>query len=384
MPVSSPRLGATRIVILGGGYVGMYTALTLQKKLRGAIRKGDVHVTVVDPSSVMTYQPFLAEASAGSLEPRHVVVPLRQVLKKCTIITGFVSSISAAKRYVRVEPIEGEPYDLFFDHLVVCPGSVSRTLPIPGLADVGLGFKSVAEAIYLRNRVLGQLDAASSTDQADIRRKALSFVVIGGGYAGIELLAELEDFSRSALKFYPTIGQEELHWHLVEATGRILAEVSESLGQYTVTQLEKRDIAVHLNVKVKDLTGGHVVLDDGTEFDSQTIMWTAGVKPNPVVGRSDLPVDSKGRLKCHPTLEVEGHHNVWGAGDSAAVPDLSKAAGEFCGPSAQHAVRQARQLGKNIARAYSGHGPNDYKHKYVGSVASLGSTRASPSSTGSM
>ena len=358
---------APRILIVGGGYVGMYTALRLQKRLR----PGEATITVIDPVSYMTYQPFLPEAAAGNLEPRHVVVPLRRVLPKADILNGRVTRIDHKTRTAWVLPYEGAEFAISYDVLVMAPGSVARTLPIPGLAEQGIGFKTVAEAIYLRNHVLNRLDIASTTDDPAIRKRALTFLSIGGGYAGIECLAELEDMARDAMKFYPSLAPKEMRWVLVEAAGRILPEVSESLGVYTVEQLRARNIEVRLSTRVNSMVGGHVVLDDGTEFDADTIIWTAGVKPNPVLHETDLPLDEKDRVKATEYLTVEGVENAWVAGDCAAVPDLTKP-GQFTGPSAQHAVRQAARLGDNIVASLRGQPLRPYRHAYAGSVASLG------------
>ncbi len=363
-----PGMTGTRILVVGGGYVGLYTAMRLQRKLQS----GEATVTVVDPNSFMTYQPFLPEAAAGSLEPRHVVVPLRRVLRRCRVITGRVTEIRHAQRRVTVQPIEGAAYDLPYDEVVVCPGSIARTLPIPGLAELGIGFKTVAEAIYLRNHVIERLDVASSTADPAVRRRALSFCFIGGGYAGIEALAELEDMAREALQYYPQVRADEMRWVLVEAAGRILPEVSEAMGRYTLERLRERRIEVHLQTRVTSLSGGHVVLDDGTEFDCDTVVWTAGVKANPVLRASDLPLDEKGRLKANAFLQVDGVDHAWTAGDCAAVPDLTKPAGATTGPSAQHAVRQARRLADNLLASLRRRPLTPYEHAYAGSVASLG------------
>ncbi len=357
------------ILILGGGYVGLYTALRLQRKLR----RGEARVTIVDPRPTMTYQPFLPEAAAGSLEPRHVVVTLRQVLRNAQIRRGRVTEINHADRRVTITPVVGEPYDLTYDHLVVALGSVARTLPIPGLAENGIGFKQIEEAIALRNHVLDRLDLAESIDDKELRERALSFVFVGGGYAGIEALGELEDMARYATRYYDTIEPSDLRFVLVEATGRILPEVGEDLGRYTVDELRKRGIDVHLETLLESCVDGHVVLSDGTSFESDTIVWTAGVKANPVITSSDLPLDDKGRVKTTPELRVEGSEDVWSAGDIAAVPDLtSDIPGATTSPSAQHAVRQARRLGDNIVAALRGEPLKEYEHKHVGSVASLG------------
>jgi NADH:ubiquinone reductase (H+-translocating) len=358
-----------RIVIVGGGYVGMYTALGLQRKLS----RGRADITIIDPQANMTYQPFLPEAAAGSVEPRHVVVPLRRVLKHCRVITAAVSGISHENRTVTAQPSEGASYDLPYDLLVVCPGSVSRLLPIPGLAEQGIGFKTIGEAIYLRNHVLARLDLASSINDQERRRKALSFVFVGGGYAGVEALAELQDMARYATRYYDSITPGDMRWVLVEAADRIMPEVSVSLGAYTVDRLRERNIDVRLNTRIESVVGGHVRLSDDEEFDAETIVWTAGVKANPILADTDLPLDDKGRIPCHANLTVRGLDRVFAAGDCAAVPDLSKDDPHaLTGPSAQHAVRQAKVLARNVVATIKGAQLKDYEHKYVGSVASLG------------
>ncbi len=292
----------------------------------------------------MTYQPFLPEAAAGSLEPRHVVVSLRRTLKKTNVLTARVASIDAERRTVRVDPPESESYDLPYDELVVAMGSVARTLPIPGLAQHGMGFKQIEEAIALRNHVLDRLDLATSVVDADARRAALTFVFVGGGYAGVEALAETEDMARNATRYYETIQEDDLRFVLVEATDRILPEVGPDMGRYTVDRLRDRGIEVRLETRLESAVDRHIVLSDGEEFDADTLVWTAGVKATPVLANSDLPLDDKGRLKAHPNLTVDGRDHVWTAGDNAAVPDLTNP-GAFCSPSAQHAVRQAKTLG---------------------------------------
>ncbi|HSV66409.1 MAG TPA: NAD(P)/FAD-dependent oxidoreductase [Mycobacteriales bacterium] len=357
------------ILIVGGGCVGMYTAYRLQKKLG----PGQATITVVDPQSHMTYQPFLPEAAAGWVEPRHVVVPLRQVLRKCRVITATVTGLDHARGAATVQPLEGEPYEIGYDIVVMVPGSVARTLPIPGLAEHGIGFKTIGEAIYLRNHVLSRLDFAASTNDERRRRKALTFCFIGGGYAGIEALAELEDMARYATRYYDNLSAADLHWVLIEAADRILPEVSLPMGEYTVRQLLKRGLDIRLHTRVESLTDCHVVLTDGEELDVETIVWTAGVKPNPMLANTDLPLDERGRVVCDATLMVRGVAGAWSAGDCAAVPDLSSDdPTATCSPSAQHAVRQAKRLSDNIVRSLHGEEPRPYRHAYVGSVASLG------------
>ena len=347
----------------------MYTAF----RLRRAVRQGVVRVTVVDPRPVMTYQPFLPEAAAGSLEPRHVVVPLRAVLRGCHVITGRITSIDPANHRAVIAPPAGDEYGVDYDHVVVALGSVARTLPIPGLAEQAIGFKHVEEAIALRNQVLGRLDLAASISDEEQRRRALTFVFIGGGYAGVEAFAELEDMARYATRYYDTLEPGHMRWVLVEAAGRILPEVGEDMGRYTVEQLRSRSMDVLLNTRLESCVDGHVELSDGQRFDADTIVWTAGVKANPVVASTGLPLDDRGRIRCVADLRVAGFDDVWAAGDNAAVPDLSSSVpGATCSPSAQHAVRQAKVLARNVLRVIAGNPPLVYRHRHVGSVASLG------------
>ena len=359
------------ILVVGGGYVGLYTALRLQKKLS----RGRAEIVVVDPQPHMTYQPFLPEAAAGSVEPRHVVVPLRRTLNRCRVITGALTGLTHAEKRARIAPVEGASFDLSYDVLVMAAGSVARTLPIPGLAEHGIGFKNVGEAIYLRNHVLARLDAASSTDDPAVRTRALTFTFVGGGYAGIEAFAELEDMARYAvLHYYPRLSPADMRWVLVEATGRILPEVDLDMGAWTVRQLTARGMDIRLNTRLESVSpDGLVRLSDGEEFPTETLVWTAGTKPNPVLAQTDLPVDDRGRVECEATLQVRGMPDAWAAGDLAAVPDVTKdEPGATTAPNAQHAVRQAKQLADNIVAVLAGQQPKPYRHKYAGSVASLG------------
>src|SRR5215468_7635828 len=368
-------MGPQRILIVGAGHVGLYAALRLSKRLLG---RRDAEVTIVDPQPHMTYQPFLPEAAAGNISPRHAVVPLRRELRKVRVLSGEVTEINHARRCATVMPITGPAREVSYDHVVVVPGSVSRTLPIPGLRDNAVGFKTVGEAIYLRNKVLDQLDVAVTTGDPDVRRRALTFVFVGGGYAGIEALAEMEDMAHDALRYYPELTASDMHWVLVEASRRILPEVGRDLGAYTVVQLVKRGLDIRLGTTLDSCVDGLVRLSDGDSFAADTIVWTAGVKAHPMLEHTDLPRDSKNRLTCLPTLQVVDERGqivpgAWSAGDCAAVPDLtSDEPGALCAPNAQHAVRQAKVLADNIAAVIFGRAVRDYRHRYVGSVASLG------------
>ncbi|MFF9262598.1 NAD(P)/FAD-dependent oxidoreductase [Streptomyces longwoodensis] len=366
-----------RILVVGGGYVGMYTALRLQQKLKHELGRGEAEITVVTPDPYMTYQPFLPEAAAGAISPRHVVVPLRRVLPHCRVLIGEITAVDHAERTATLATPATEeegtgPRQLPYDELVLAPGSVSRTLPIPGLAEYGIGFKTVEEAIGLRNHVIEQMDIASSTRDPALRDAALTFVFVGGGFAGVEALGELEDMARYTTRYYHNVKPGDMKWILVEASGRILPEVGEEMGRYTVSELRRRNIDVRLETRLESCADRVAVLSDGSRFPTRTVVWTAGVKPHPLLAATDLPLTARGRLRCTPQLAVEGAPHAWAAGDAAAVPDVTAGPGRETAPNAQHAVRQAGLLADNIAHSLRGEPLETYAHAYVGSVASLG------------
>ncbi len=358
--------------MVGAGHVGLYAAL----RLTGKLRASEAEVTVVDPQPHMTYQPFLPEAAAGNISPRHTVVPLRRELRDCKVVHGSVTKVEHSRKIATVQPVVGPSREIPYDHIIVAPGSVSRTLPIPGLREHAVGFKTIGEAIWLRNHVLECLDIAAATTDEQTRRRALTFVVVGAGFAGVEALGEMEDMARDALRYYPELKADDMHWVLVEATQRVLPEVGPQMGAYTVEALLKRNMDLRLGTRLESCVDGVVKLSDGGEFAADTIVWTAGVKAHPMIVATDLPRTAQGKLTCDATLRVvDGDQIVegaWSAGDCAAVPDLTAAAGEMCSPSAQHAVRQARRLADNLVATVRGRGIREYRHKHVGSVASLG------------
>ncbi|PRY00793.1 NAD(P)/FAD-dependent oxidoreductase [Allonocardiopsis opalescens] len=360
------------IVIVGAGHVGLYAALRMQRRMGPLIRSGRVRITLIDSQSYMTYQPFLPEAAAGSVEPRHVVVPLRRVLPRLRVLAGVVRGCDPSERTVRFTPAGGGERTIGYDVLVMAPGSISRVLPVPGLAEHGIGFKTIEEAVALRNHVLYQLDIAAATEDPELRRQALTFMFVGAGFAGVEAFAELEDMARDvARKEYPGIGAEEMRWILVEATERILPEVGPEMGAWTAERLRARGCEVRLKTMVDKVEADAVTLNDGERVPTSTLVWTAGVKPNPLVRESGLPIDDKGRISATALLTVHDHPEVYTAGDCAAVPDLTKP-GEFCAPNAQHAVRQAVRLADNVHAALLGRPQRPYRHAYAGSLASLG------------
>ena len=359
----------SRVLVVGGGYVGMYAALGLERRLAA---RGD-ELVLVSPESFMQYQPFLPEVASGNIEPRHVVVSLRQVLRRTRLLVGEVELLDHPARVARVRTADGALRDLPYDVVVLGPGSRSRVLPIPGLRERGVGFKTVAEAIYLRNRLLSRMDVAASAADPEARRAALTFVFVGGGYAGVEALAELEDLGRAALRFYPGLGPGDLRFVLVEAADRILGELSPALAEHVRRLLEARGVEVALRTRLASAEGGAIRLSDGRVFRADTLVWTAGVRPHPLAARSGFPVDDAGRVLVDEFLRVRGLEGAWAAGDAAAVPDLTT--GGLCPPTAQHALRQARRLARNVLAALEGRPPTPFRYRNLGQLASLGRYR---------
>jgi NADH dehydrogenase len=352
--VSRDALGGT--LILGGGFAGSYVARLLGKR----------RATIVSPENFMLYTPMLPEAASGTLEPRHVVVPLRMMCPHAELILGHAVTVDLERRTVNAKTEDEGIISLAYEQLVVALGAVSRTLPIPGLADHALGFKSLADAIYLRNHVLRRLEAAVAAPNEAHRRRELTFVFIGAGYAGVEALAELSDLVRDALRYYGTLRETPQHWVLVDAAPKILPEIPRSLGEYAARQLAGRGIDIRVNTTLTSVEPHAAVLSDGERILTSTVVWTAGVRANPVNERFGLPIDERGRIKVDETLAVEGLPDVWALGDGARVPNLATP-GEFDPPTCQHALRQARRLAKNIAGER-----RPYKYRMLGQVATLG------------
>ena len=363
-----------RILIIGGGYAGFYTAWRLEKKLR----PDEAEVTVVDPRPYMTYQPFLPEVAAGSIEARHSAVSIRRHLRRTRVIAGRVTAIDHAHRTVSLRPAAGPDRELAYDIIVVTAGAVTRQFPIPGVADRAIGLKHVEEAVAIRDRLLVAFDQAAGLPPGPERKRLLTVTFVGGGFTGVEGFGELLSLATSLLDRYPELSFAELDFHLVEAQGRILPEVSDDPGAWVVSTLEHRGAHVHLNTQLVSAEDGHVVLSSGEEFDSEIIVWTAGNAANPVVAHhTDLPVDDRGLLVVRPDLRVaaagEPVPDAWAAGDNAAVPDLtSSIPGARTTPNAQHAVRQGKRLAANLIATLRGGAPRDYVHHNLGVVATLG------------
>ena len=351
----SERQAQGGTVVVGGGYAGSYVARCLGK--RGA--------TIVNPQNSMLFSALLPEAASGTLEPRHVVVPLRAMCPHAELVLGQATTLDFERRRVQVESLEGL-VNIGYEDLVLAVGSISRALPIPGLADHALGFKDLADAIQLRNHVLQRLEAADVAPNETHRQRELSFVFIGAGYAGVEALAELADLVRDAIRYYPALRHAPQRWVLVDAAPKILPEIPTRLGEYAARQLVKRGVEIHVDTTLESVDAGSATLSNGERILTHTLVWTAGVRASPELSRFGLPLDDRGRVKVDETLRVEGHEHVWALGDDAAVPNTATP-GEFDPPTQQHALRQARRLAKNIAGE-----PEPYHYKMLGQVATLG------------
>jgi NADH dehydrogenase len=353
-----------QVLVVGAGFAGLYAAMGLQAASPGP------RVTVVNAESFFQYQPFLPEVASGTIDPRAVVVPLRRVLRRSRMVVGEVVRVDHEARRAHVRTPSGEERSLPYDVLVLAPGSRSRVLPVPGLAEHGIGFKTVQEAIHLRNHVLSQLDVAAADDDAARRRAALTFVVVGGGYAGVEVLGELEDLARDAIATYADLDPGDMRWMLVDAAPRILPELTEGLASYAADRLRERGIEIRLSTRLRSAEDGTISLSDGESFPAGTLIWTTGVKPSPLARDSGLPVDDDGRLPVDRTLRVVGVEGIWAAGDAAAVPDAST--GGVSPPTAQHALRQGRRVAANVLATLEGREPEPFVYATIGGVCSLG------------
>ncbi len=342
-------------LIAGGGYAGSIVARRLGR--RGA--------TIVSPENYMLFTPLLPEAASGTLEPRHVVVPLRMMCRHAELVVGRVTALDTTGKVATVDAIDG-PVEIGYEHLVLALGSVSRVLPVPGLAEHGHGFRDLADAIALRNHVLRQLEAADAAATQEEQARHLAFVFVGAGYAGVEALAELADLVRDALRHYPGLRTAPQRWVLVDAAPKILPEIPTRLGEYAAAQLARRGVEIHVSTRLESADVRGLRLSDGTRIDTETLVWTAGVRPSPGLAELGVPLDDRGRVPVDECLRVRNLEGVWALGDCAAVPNAATP-GRVDPPTSQHALRQARRLARNLSGE-----PKPYRYRMLGQAATLG------------
>jgi NADH:quinone reductase (non-electrogenic) len=338
------------VLIAGGGFAGAYVARLLRNR----------KPTIVSPENFMLYTPLLPEAASGTLEPRHTVVPLRVMCPRADLLLGRVDSIDLERRTAVALGRE-----IAWQELVLALGAVPRTVPVPGLAEHGLAFKSLADAIQLRNRVLRRLEEADAATDPDERERQLTFVFVGAGYAGVEALAELSDLLEDASRYYPRLRDTPRRWVLVDAAPKILPEIPARLGEYAARELEGRGVEIHVGTTLASVGADRAVLGDGTSIPTRTLVWTAGVRPHPLLAELGLPLDDRGRVEVDELLHVRGHDHVWALGDCARVPNAKAELPDP--PTCQHALRQARRLARNLEGP-----PRPYGYRMLGQVATLG------------
>jgi NADH dehydrogenase len=361
--------GAPRIVIVGGGFAGAYCARTLEKSLRPA----EADVTIVNRSNYFVFTPLLVEAGTGALEPRHAVVPLRRYLRRTELLTADVNGIDVRRREVRLHYPDGSERLMPYDHLVIALGSVTRMPDVPGLREFGFGLKSLADAVALRDRTIGLLELASETDDVERRRAMLTFVIVGGNYTGVEVAGEFNEFLTEATRLYPNISQRDIRIVLVDHEPRILHTLDEELSQYASARLKRRGVELRLENTVTRIEKEAAELKVGGRVPAWTVIWAAGVAPNPLLSRLDVPRDKRGYLLCGPDLQMQGSESVWGIGDCAVNPDP---AGNAYPPTAQHAIREGRQAAANIVHVLRHEPTQPLVYRSSGMMAPLGRHQA--------
>jgi NADH dehydrogenase len=363
---------AWTVVIAGGGFGGLYAARRLERRLP----RHSARILLVTDANYMLYTPLLPGAAAGSLEPRHVVVPLREELDWTDIRLGRVTGADPTLGELRMETADGRSEAIRYDQFVVALGSVSRTLPIPGLAEHAFGFKTLPEAIALRNQALWNLEVAESIEDVEERRQWLTFVFVGAGYAGVEGFAELQDFVGDVIHRYPRCRLDGTRWILVEAGDRIMHEIPASLAEVASRDLRGRGCEIRTGTQVESVGESSVRLSTGEEIPTRVVCWTAGVKPAPVVRELGLPLNEAGRIEVDATMRVAGRENVWAIGDAAAVPDPAKRGTTPSPPTAQHGLRQGRVVAENVARALQGRRPRKFRYRTLGVFVDMGQHKA--------
>jgi NADH dehydrogenase len=370
-PAPPERAIKSRIVILGGGFAGVATAERLERKFGP---DPSVEFTLISDTNALLFTPMLAEVATSSLEPTHISSPLRTSLRRTNVVRRRADGIDVERRRVLLEPDSGSAgnaaEEVPYDHLVLALGAVSNYLGMDNLQENALDFKTLPDAIRIRNHAIDAFERADREPNPEIRRPLLTFVVAGGGFAGAELAGGLNDFVRGMLAYYPNIPPEELRIIVIHSRGRILPELSETLADYALEHMKERGVTFELNTRVADAQRGVVVLDSGEEIRTETLVWTAGTTPNPLL--RDLPVehDKRGAVPVDENLAVPGYAGLWAAGDCAAVTDAKT--GEPCPPTAQFALREAHTLAHNVHASVRGRSPKAFHFSGLGTLCVVG------------
>ena len=357
-----------RIVILGGGFGGVYAAIHLEKLLA---RQSAVEISLVSRDNFFLFTPMLHEIAASDLEITNIVNPLRKLLRKVEVLVGEVNEIDLPNKRVLISRgYRNHSQEIDYDHLVIALGSITNFYDIPGLADLAVPMKSLRDAIQLRAQILRHLEEANFECNPAERQSLLTFVVAGGGFAGVETVAALNDFVRDALPFYPNLSEGMLRVVLVHSGPVILPELGESLGRHTRKVLEGRGVEIQLNTRVKSMTENKVFLAYTAPIPCGTLVWTAGTVPSPLISTL-LCAKERGRIVVNQFLQVPDWPDVWAVGDCAFVPDI-KNPGKSHPPTAQHAIREGKVVAQNIAAALLGRPGKPFSFKTIGLLASIG------------
>ena len=357
-----------RIVILGGGFGGVYAAMQLEKSLA---RESAVEICLVSRDNFFLFTPMLHEIAASDLEISNIVNPLRKLLRHVEVLVGDVNELDLPNSRVTISHSHNNRLQVLrYDHLVIALGSVTNFYDLPGLADLAIPMKTLHDAIRLRAQVLSRLEAANAETDSLERRSLLTFVVAGGGFAGVETVASLNDFIREVLPFYPNLCEEMCRVVLVHSGSIILPELGHDLGDYTKNVLARRGVDIRLNNRVRSVTENKVTLSDDTPISSQTLVWTAGIVPSPLIGT--IPsLKERGRLVVNQFLQLPDWHNVWAIGDCAFVPDIGNP-GKSHPPTAQHAMREGKIVARNIVAALADRPLKSFSFRTIGLLASIG------------
>ncbi|GLY70512.1 NAD(P)/FAD-dependent oxidoreductase [Amycolatopsis taiwanensis] len=360
-----------RVLVVGGGFAGVECVRRLERLLA----PDEASITLVAPRNYQLYLPLLPQVAAGMLTPQSVAVSLRRLLHRTRVAPGAAIGVDLEAKVCVVRAITDEIVTEPYDYLVLAPGSVTRTFDIPGLAEQALGMKTLAEAAYLRDHVIAQLDIAAAAPDHEEKEARLQFVAVGGGYSGTETVAALHRLTSAAAERYPQLDPHAIKWHLIDIAHKLMPELGDELGEKAMNLLQRRGINVSLGVSVAEVDEKTVRLTDHRVLPCRTLIWTAGVQPSPLIGTLDAET-VRGRLRVTEYMDVPGYHGVFAVGDAAAVPDPGKGDGAVCPPTAQHAQRQGRVVARNVAATLRGHPMEPYRHRAMGLVVDLGGADA--------